>query len=332
MKWIIIILLVLIFNSFAHCQENKLSDVSVMFYNVENLFDLENNPHTNDDEFTPKGARRWNFSRLNAKINNIAKVIISANNYKLPDIVALCEVENLKVLELLCNNSPLKSANYNIIHKDSPDARGIDIAILYRETEYLRPISYKYHAVTTSNGDTINTREILEAKFAVFDDTLNVIANHWPSRYSGQLETDGKRINAANTLLGVIDNLREKDFDAKIVITGDFNDEPNDNSLMILTANSKLHNLSKKWQSNSGTLKYGREWNIFDQIIISDSLFEKNKVFFSGKITDARIVKLPFLFEKDQKWGGLKLFRTYHGYKYTGGFSDHLPVIINLKY
>lgn len=313
---------------------------NILFYNTENLFDTLDDPVTADEEFTPQGLRHWTNKRFNRKINNLAKVILNSSGWDLPIIIGLCEIENRHVLEMLLMNTPLNSFPFNIIHKDSPDGRGIDVALLYNE-DLFYPVKYKYLPLIGESNSVIKTREILYVSGVVDKiDTVHIFLNHWSSRYGGLLETRPMRILAAKTLNKEIKILSEKHVDPKIVIMGDFNDQPCDISISryLKTAESltkikpeAIYNLSVYPESKvDGTIKYRGHWSVFDQIIVSGTLLETDK----GLITmyrSASIVELPFLFTKDEKYGGLKLNRTYMGYKYKGGFSDHLPVMIKLS-
>jgi len=333
---LILSLLILFLNSQVSAQTAAEQVFCVMFYNVENLFDTSDDPLTQDDEFASGGMRNWNAFRLNDKLNKISKVIMTAGGYKLPAIVGLCEVENRSVLEQLVTKTPLDRFNYRIIHKDSPDGRGIDVALLYRP-DVARPLHYTYHPLISNTGDTLKSREILEASFVAGVDTIHLFFNHWPSRYSGQAETESERLIAALTLRKAVDKLQEKAPTARIIIMGDFNDEPEDSSLKQgLRISRKDHpevegelvDLSIAWKPR-GTLKHQYNWQIFDQVIVSDELLHLSGVCCSTD--DAEIVAPDFLFENDDRWGGKRLHRTYSGYQYVGGFSDHLPVVLKLR-
>lgn len=325
--------------SFSAFSQQETAGFSVLFYNVENLFDLDDDPLTRDDEFTPGGDRHWTYNRLNSKLNNISRVILSASGWETPALVALCEVENRKVIDLLNDKTPLKSVPFKVIHKESPDPRGIDVALLYR-AERFYPLEYEYFPVKRSSGSAMRSREILYVSGVVDGaDTLHVFVNHWPSRYSGLLETKPLRRDAALTLREKIDELQKKYRAPKIIITGDFNDNPNDESLLVhLKAgklngepgDEKLYNLSLQWTvEGPGTTKYRSQWSVFDQVIVSGSLLNAQKGAFTIPQWGT-IVTLPFLFERDERYGGQKPFRTYNGYRYNGGFSDHFPVLLKL--
>ena len=339
MQTFLITLGLIIFSFFSFGQDNDFSAI-IMSYNVENLFDTDDNPITADDEFTISGMRHWTNYRLHEKLARIAKVIVAVGKWKFPDIVGLCEVENRKVLEMLVAQPTLRSAGYNIIHKESPDRRGIDVALIYR-TRFVHPIEYNYIEVNDKEGNMVKTREILYFSCLIaHTDTLHIFFNHWPSRYGGLLETVDGRKNAAGTLKNKVDELYREHINPKIVITGDFNDQPSDESISeVLRTNeylsavqqNKLYNLSAFWKGNPvGTHKYQSQWSVFDQIIVSGSLLVYGDGIFCSK-DDAHIFNPGFLLEKDTRYGGAKPKRTYVGYKYYGGVSDHLPVYLKIN-
>jgi endonuclease/exonuclease/phosphatase family metal-dependent hydrolase len=338
MKTSYFFILFLFFILRAHAQNNP-NEFSILFYNVENLFDVKNDSLTNDDEFTFEGERHWSYKKLNLKLQNISKVILSSGGWNTPSLVAMCEIENRYVLESLLKDTPLKSIPYKIIHKESPDFRGIDVALLYNKEKFY-PIEYEYYPLLDAENRMINSREILYVSGLLgAADTVHVFVNHWPSRYSGVMETRGLRERAALLLHEKIDLLMRKNSKAKIIVVGDFNDQPNDESLSIFLGAKEasatmdcreLYNLSEGWsKSEIGTLKYQSQWFVFDQIIVSGSLLLSNKGLFT-KPEWANISKQSFLLEPDEKYGGLKPNRTYNGYRYNGGFSDHLPVVLKL--
>lgn len=331
--------LLLLFCITSFSQDNT-EQSSILFYNVENLFDTKDNPDTEDDEYVFGRGRYWTNKKLNQKSQNIAKVILSSSGWDVPTIVALCEIENRYVLEKLISDTPLKSKQYKIIHKESPDHRGMDVAILYNPDQF-DPVSYKCYPLTDEHDSIIATREILYVSGVLNKtDTLHIFVNHWPSRYSGFLETKEDRNNAAKVLRKKVDILQESYSNSKIIILGDFNDNPTDESLeQYLNAkkqqgkiiNNELYNLSYNWGSEKkGTLKYQSQWSVFDQIIVSGNLLNSG-VGYSVKSENATIIKHPFLLEKDERYGGEKPKRTYYGFTYLGGFSDHLPILLRLE-
>jgi predicted extracellular nuclease len=314
-------------------------DLRVMFYNVENLFDIYNDSLTNDSEFLPDGKKHWNFNKYNKKLNNIYKTIVAVGTWEAPGIVGLCEIENRKVLEDLIEKTPLSKVGYKIIHKDSPDGRGIDVALLYRENKF-SPISYDAIEINFPEENSRKTRDILYVKGKIHKkEILHIFVNHWPSRWGGQLKSEPKRMFVASVLKHTIDSIFAEDAEANIIITGDFNDDPDNKSLLkILEAKSNLDTIQEKQLYNlfyhykeshaQGTLKYKGFWNYFDQFIVSGNLLEESKTNCSK--TDAKIFSPDYLLETDNQYSGIKPNRTYFGSKYHDGYSDHLPVYLDL--
>ncbi len=278
--------------------------VRVLFYNVENLFDTNDDTLKNDNEFLPTSKKNWNNFKLNDKINKIAKVIAAAN---FPDVIGLCEVENDSVLLKLVNHSILFRKRYQIIHFESPDQRGIDCALLYKNKKF-DVLSMKPNQVEI-NGR--KTRDILSTTLTHKKDTITFFVNHWPSRYGGKKKSIPKRVSAANKLRLLMDSVKTNYTSRKIISMGDFNDEPKDSSLKIL---KKYTNRSDTFK---GTIKYKGKWQVFDQFICS-----KNLTY------NSRVINWNFLMEEDKYYGNQKPFRTYYGPRYNGGFSDHLPILL----
>lgn len=340
MKFLVLGLFSVIY-SFTDCfsQGHLLKDeYTFMFYNSENLFDPENDSLKNDDEFTYAGARRWHFGRLRDKANRLAKVILAAGEWNAPILVGLCEVENYQVLEVLVKQTPLGKYGFKIVHKDSHDARGIDVALIYRP-ELFKPFGYKAIPVIDPLNSRFKTRDILQVSGVLNNcDTLHVFVNHWPSRYGGLMETLRYRSLAAGVLKNSIHELFAIYPKAKIVCMGDFNDSPVDDSLLkVLKAEKTDHpdvegemiNLSFPWMSRSvQTLKNRYSWQVFDQWIVSDYFIQNSDCL---KLLQAKIFDAAFLLEADKKYGGVKLKRTYVGFKYQDGFSDHLPVLLKFQ-
>jgi hypothetical protein len=323
----------------AYPQDHS-EEYNILFYNVENLFDVTNDPVTSDDEFTPEGSRRWTSRRFNRKIINLSKVILNSSGWEPPQMIALCETENRYVIEKLLAFTPLSHLEYNIIHKNSPDDRGIDVAFLY-DPDVFNPIDYHYYPLTEGDGRLVKSREILYVSGVIGrSDTLHIFINHWPSRYSGLLESRELRILAARTLRSCVEKLYRDYINPKIVIMGDFNDQPGDKSIVeylnVSPGNTNycadsIYNLSSDWSARDlGTTKYKTQWYVFDQIMVSGSLLINKSGLYTDK-ESARIINMPFLLEPDDRYGGVKPLRTYYGYEYKGGFSDHLPVILQLR-
>lgn len=300
-----------------------------MFYNLENFFDLEDDPGNQDDEFTPGGSRHWNSYKYHQKKKNLMKVIAATGGWTTPAIVGVCEVEKRSCLEDLFKGTPLSRNDYQIIHRDSEDHRGIDVALAYQESHF-ELLDTSWIRLTGKDGVGIATREILYAKGKLISgDILHVFVNHWPSRYSGQKSSEPLRLLAAKTLKIHTDSILKADPEGGIVLMGDFNDGPNDKSIQLLTTDQKLFNaMSPYISSHRGTLIHQDpipQWYLFDQIIVSKNLIEKNGELRldQGK---ASIYNANWLLEAD----GQHLFRTYKGFSYQGGFSDHLPVYCDL--
>jgi hypothetical protein len=316
--------------------------IRIMFYNVENLFDIVNDSLTADDEYAAGGMRGWSYSRLIRKINNLSKAVIKVGGWEAPEIIGLCEVENRYVLTNLAMDSPLKNFGYKIIHRDSPDPRGIDVALLYR-SEKFKPISTQYIGIHFPFDPNARTRDILFVQGVVLNrDTVNIFVNHWPSRFGGYQATIPKRKYVASVLRKCIDSLMAVNPSAKIIVMGDLNDEPTDESVKdVLKAKMDSTNLAANdlynmmtgagcnW--NRGTIKDKELWITIDQFIVSSSLLDPVNGIHTTPHS-IHIMDAPFLLQKDEAWFGQKPFRTYYGARYIGGFSDHLPIYMDLNY
>jgi hypothetical protein len=308
--------------------------VRVMFYNVENLFDVCNDTTKDDDEFLPDGVRRWTNNRYDKKINSLYKVIMAAGEWSPPEIVAFCEVENRKVLEDLVYGTYLSKYNYSIIHEESPDLRGIDVCLIYRK-EYIRIPEYTYLIPSEFKSKEYTTRSVLYAKILIDTDTLHLVVNHWPSRRGGVLPGETLRKEIALMIRDRTDSINKSARgNAKIIVLGDFNCTPDDQEIktMISPAVSGrfLVNLSEKPASEGvGTYRYLGTWEMIDQVIVSDKLLTTVEGLATDP-DDLKIFKPDFLLAKDPKYPGFTPFSTYKGFRYQGGFSDHLPVLLNL--
>lgn len=324
--------------SYTSVQAQESDQLRLMFYNVENLFDIYDDSLKRDESFTPEGDNHWNWWRFNDKLQKISKNIIAIGEWNNVDIIGLAEIENRYVLEELLSKTPLINAGYEIVHQESPDNRGIDVALLYLKDK-LKLLEWEAIEVKFDGEDPRPTRDILYAKFQAFKkDTLHVFINHWPSRYGGQVATEPKRIRAAETVLAKVEQIQHKDPKANIVITGDFNDDPEDVSIKeTLEAHKNaddadslgLINLTANLGWNLGTHKYQGQWGVLDHMIISKSLWGRyeNLQVKDQKVT---IFSADWLFEEDKTYQGKRPYRTYLGPRYHGGFSDHLPVFIDI--
>ena len=333
MKYIFILGMSL-FYFLAQAQENVLT---IMFYNAENLFDAEDDPEKEDEGFTPQGSYHWSKARLYKKINNLARVILSADEWQNPSIIGMCEIENDNVLRMLTQYTALKSVGYRFIHYESPDPRGIDVAMLYNPDDF-EPLFSRPIRIKDEKGLPLQTRDILYVKGLVRNiDTLHVFVNHWPSKYGGVAGSLPRRFAAAKTLKQQVDSLLHLR-DANILIMGDLNDNPFDVSVKdvlqacIDTANcsSSLINLVAPLMKtqNIGSHKFQGQWDIIDNIIVSRTLYEGRLHLAAQKV---KIFAPDFMLTPDKTYTGQRIFRTYYGMKYEGGYSDHLPIMTYLS-
>ncbi len=319
----------------------KSKEFQVVFYNVENLFDTINNPNTHDDEFTPEGKKAWNAERYNKKLENLSKVLSSMNTERLPDVIGLCEVENKTVVEHLVATNHLKTANYQIVHQDSPDQRGIDVALLYNAKTF-KVISKEFIHVTLPNPERPQTRDVLYVKGVVKKDTLHLFVNHWPSRYGGEEKSRPNRIHVAKIVRSKYDSLCKAVAQPKVLLMGDFNDHPDNASIQDIlkagtfaqTNKGTLYNMMAAMHANKeGSYNYKGNWGALDQIMVSHALLAANAGKKRLRVAEgaARVFKQDWMLYKDPKYGDTKPSRTYGGPNYYGGYSDHLPVYVTLQ-
>ena len=310
----------------------------MVFYNVENLFDYFDDSTTIDEEFLPRGGRYWGKKRYQDKQNKIAKTIIAMGGWEPPALIGLCEIENLYVLEGLTRFTQLKSVGYEIVHKDSPDRRGIDVAVLYRPEKF-KLLNYEHYPLRFPFDPDSRTREILHVVGELNNgDTLHYFVNHWPSKFGGAFETEPKRIFAAEFLRQKVDSLISLNADARIVLTGDFNDEPEEESMTEglgtveetqAMDKGDLHNLMFPLRYSTGTHSFQNKWSIIDQFIVVGNMFEEEAItqVIPGSV---QIFDMPWLIMEGAT-GAKRPFRTYQGPKYVGGYSDHLPILLDLQ-
>ena len=337
----ILLVIVIQFFFFSLLLSQNPDVIRVAFWNFENFFDPFVDSTRTYNEYTEDGSQHWTMSRFYHKRNNMYKAILALSEGEPLGILGICEIENTFVTTMLFQDTPLKRHNYKIIHYESDDRRGIDVALAY-SIDKLQLIYSEAIKIRSPNNRSFRTRDILYAKFHDrTNDTLHCFVNHWPSRYGGEKETVHLRELTANVLRYKIDSLINTSKEIpKIIIMGDFNDTPFDNSILnVLRAkplesslrDDTLINLfCNKKLGFDGTLKYQYRWHIFDQIMISKSLLDTRSIHYSQK--SASIFHPDFLVIEDETYGGTKLYRTYIGPRYQGGFSDHLPVYIDLKY
>ena len=320
----------------AGLNNTKPNTYRVGFYNVENLFDLEDNPEKADDDFTPDGKQKWTADRYHKKLSQMARVV---EGMEYPTLLGLSEVENEAVMQDFCTKTSLKNYDYGTVHFESPDFRGIDVGLIYRqkffqvfEVDFIR-INFPETVV-----EDYTTRDILWVKGAFHKkDTFHVFVNHWPSRRGGLQKSEPKRLYVAEQLHKKITQILNSNANANIIIMGDFNDEPTNKSIeKILTTQSingqdyeaNLFNcFSELDKQNQGTYNYRGNWNMLDQIIVSKNLQNKHTKW---QTKNATIFAADWLFYEDKKYGK-KPNRTYGGPRYYGGFSDHLPVFVDIN-
>ena len=326
--------------SLLHSKASAQDNFRIMFYNVENLFDTKHDSLKNDQDYLPDGFMNWNDWKYWEKQRNIGRVITAVGEMQSPALVGLCEIENDSVIFDLTKRSPIRNQEYEFIATNSPDLRGIDVALLYQRHKF-RLIEKNEYELVRSDKDARPTRNILHAVGQVISgDTLDVFVCHWPSRYGGQLESEGGRIDAAQLVRDKSDSLFSVRQNANIIIMGDFNDHPDNKSIFeVLKARSLNYHRSQNELYNMffhrikerdfGTLKYQGQWGVLDQFIVSGNLLMEGQ---RVKIDDneAHVFNAEFLTEKDEKYGGMRPFRTNLGPRYIGGFSDHFPIYMDL--
>jgi predicted extracellular nuclease len=306
---------------------------TIAFYNLENLFDTSEDSNTFDNDFTPKGKKKWNNKRYRQKIQKLGSVISKLGTEKSfvsPAIVGVAEVENRRVLNDLVNSDDLKSEHYGFVHYESPDERGIDVALLYKKElfEVIHSETFPLY-LKDEEGNRDYTRDILMVKGSLNGELIFVLVNHWPSRRSGEDKGEGKRIKAANLATSIIEKIKAENENPKIIVMGDFNDDPTNNSVKHHLVNANFYNpMENILAKGKGTLRHHGKWHLFDQIIFSKNFFEiedKKHTFKYAEVFDNYFIQ-----EWNGKYKGTP-FRTYVGKRYQGGFSDHFPVYVYLK-
>lgn len=314
-------------------KEKESEYLTVAFYNLENLFDTHDDALTKDDDFLPSSEKRWTPRRYRKKIRKLGYTISQIGSEisgLLPVIVGLAEVENKLVVQDLIDSKFLKDHGYAVVHYDSSDERGIDVALIYNEVLFKvqRSDTYSVHLVD-ADGEPDHTRDILLVEGQLNGEKNYVLVNHWPSRRAGKHETEPARLAASNRLSEIIDEIKTRDADPKIIVMGDFNDGPNDLSIRQLVNTHGLYNPMEFLISYfKGSLNHKLEWFLFDQILFSTNFFEYRPN--SHSFSKAHIFDSEFLKQFKGKYKGTP-FRTYVGSKYKGGYSDHFPVYIHLK-
>ncbi len=328
-------ILLMIFN-LVHESLHSQDFFRVMSYNVENFFDTKDNPLKEDDDFLPYGIRGWTPKRYYLKLQRTAKVIFAAGEWSPPSLVGLCEVENDTVLEDLLHLTPLRNLFYQYCITDGDDVRGINLALLYRRDQF-RFLSKEEIPVPVDKWQR-PTRPILYVSGQILTgDTLDVFVCHFPSRYAGEKQTEQSRLNAARIVRHYADSVRDSRLHPQIIIMGDFNDMPHNPSLADGLQSRPIPELFTQdtivtdcyynlFHRARGTHKYQGEWWQLDHMIVNGLLLNPDSPFHLNPGSEHVFVS-PFLFKDDRTWGHKRLFRTYYGYQYEGGFSDHLPIV-----
>lgn len=332
----LIILTVLFFTSCAPWRNATYRNMTVAFYNVENLFDMENEPGKNDGEFTPESEKQWDKVKYNKKLADISRVISGINEGDLPEIVGLCEVENEKVVNDLVSTGLLAKGKYKVVHHESPDFRGIDCALVYRPKEF-KVLDHFAVPVRFEDDSDYVTRDILYVKGRTRNrEEFHIFVNHWPSRIGGVAQTEPKRVAVARILKGKIDSVMAASSKAHIIIMGDMNDDPDNKSLAEVlnaqppaTAGAQLVNLMfPDFNDGKGTYNYRGNWNMLDNLIISSGLLDGKG--FRCVEEKGHIFREEWMEYKNRD-GEISPNRTYGGPNYYGGVSDHFPVYFRMR-
>lgn len=336
MQKVIGVILILFYSGISHSQESLSSQNDkvnrIVFYNVENFFDPYVDSTREYNEFTYEGNLHWSYKKYEKKRNDIYKTLAAISGWKPLTLVGLAEIENYLVLYELIEKTPFKFENYQIVHFESEDFRGIETGVLYNADLFLL-IHAEQIQISTPLDTAFKTRDIIYLKGLLDTDTIHLFYNHWTSRYRGLLESKDYRLLAAEQLKKSIDSITFVNPEAYILCMGDFNDNPTDQSIQYLT-NDVTGMLKQLPYSNTnkdvkGTLKYQGNWSYFDQAIVSESLTISDSGLYI-KDNKATIFDAGFLLEKDEKFLGVKPFRTNVGFKYNGGISDHLPIFVDV--
>lgn len=292
--------------------------------NCENLFDTRHDSLKQDQEYLPEAVRHWTGKRYWRKLNNIGQELLSTCDDGVPDLVALCEVENDTVLNDLCHRSLLRNAGYEYVMTQSPDLRGIDVALLYQPYSFALDTAFSLRV--TPVEDMRPTRDILYASGRVISgDTLHVYVVHAPSRYGGEHYSRPFRQAVVSRLCQSLDSLRAQSPQARVLIAGDFNDDA-DSPVLQQLENHGVKNLTREACGENGargTYRYQGEWGSIDHVFGSTTVVS---------LVDSAFIHAPrFLLEKEPLYGGFRPRRTYNGVRYQPGYSDHLPLVVRLQ-
>lgn len=309
---------------------------SFMFYNTENFYDTVDDPNIMDEEFTPKGSLKWTTERFNDKVQKLTKVVKDIVKPEIPDIIGLAEIENKNVIMSIVDDFRYNGMpHYSFVHYDSPDERGTDVAMIYNTQSFI--VLESNPILVHLPGIEDRTRDILHVKGRTMtDQTLQIFIVHFPSRREGTERSERRRYFVASELRNAVYKILSENPDENIIIMGDFNDTPDDNSIdEVLDAQKSFENVSKlklynlmypRYKRGIGST-YHKGWLLFDQFIVSGNLLLNDKIDCKSEYAD--VFNPPYLIHYDRK-GRANTNRTYHG-KYTGGYSDHLPIYLRMR-
>ncbi|MFK8044322.1 MAG: endonuclease/exonuclease/phosphatase family protein [Crocinitomicaceae bacterium] len=329
----------LFINTLTAQNKEEMHVACVGFYNVENLFDTIDHANVRDWEYTPDGKNKWNYAKYTEKLKNLSIVINDMAKETTPDGVAILgvsEVENKGVLEDLVKEPLIKDRKYEIVHYDSPDRRGIDVALLY-QSKYFKIKNSVSHKLIFEDKPDYLSRDQLVVTGDLLNEEVSIIVCHWPSRSGGQLASETRRIQAAKLSRQIIDSLFSINPKAKIILLGDLNDDPINKSLknyLIAKGNqSKVKDgmlfnpMFAIYKEGIGSLAWGNSWYLFDQILVTKSFLGTD--YTSLKYYKATVFNKPYMLQSEGRYKGYPK-RTTAGGKYLGGYSDHLPVYLTL--
>jgi len=337
----VLITFCLLFSSIIFAQKQDYKIMTIAFYNLENLFDTINTPGVYDEEFTPDGSKSWTGKNYWDKQTNLAKVLSELGtdlNPAGPAIIGVAEIENRSVLEDLAAMPAIADRQYQVVHYDSPDRRGVDVAMFYNPRLY-RLLESRALPVNIKNldGRPLITRDILYTKGILDGDTIHVMVNHWPSRRGGEAASRPLRSGCAAIARAVSDSIRLQNPHAKIIVMGDLNDDPNNESVFkVLEAKPDIKKVKedqfynpfyKFYKKGMGSNAYQDAWSLFDQIMVSYGFVDKNVGGY--QFYTATIYNPPYMQQKSGRYKGYP-FRTFDGDTYISGYSDHYPTFIHI--
>jgi hypothetical protein len=313
----------------------------VAFWNLENLFDIYDDPETHDEEFTPNGVKQWNEIKYAKKLANVERVLfdIAAVQKEYPIVIGVSEIENRSVLEDLVEQPKLKGANYRICHYDSPDARGVDVAFLYRSDVFKLEGSDNIKLNVEELPD-FRTRDLVVMWGTIDGEPFYFLVSHWPSRLGGKEASQFKRDACAKQIREIKDSLLANNPATKVIVMGDFNDDATDASLVkVMGAKGKVKELetgdffnpfNEMLRANQGTLAYQDSWNLFDNICVTENLVNASEGKYrliKGKKFYGNIFVRNYMLQQEGQYKGYPL-RTFVSNNFQNGFSDHFPVYI----